>query len=196
MSDTIKAVLEHEYRDLKGKHLRAMRRNAARAVLSPSVIRVFEPETSKDIVPVLSRIRIEKLLALADQEAYSVWFDEQVRKVANRLRRRNAHNARVNPGIQWGHATKIVSLFAREIVERSRAFSDRDASRMAHWLYVPVDSVVMGRLQKLGVRLEFTRIKEIDTRDKFYRVQNLLGQAAHAVGVPRVWFDDNWLRGL
>lgn len=196
MSDHVRAVLEGEYRRLKGKHLLAIRRNAARAVLGPSVIRVFEPGTVTDVMPVLSRIKIEKLLTLADQEAYSAWFDQQVRKVANKLRRRNAHNARVNPGIRWGHATKIVALFVREIIERSRAFSDQDARRMAHWLYVPVDSIVMGRLQELGVRLEFTRIKEIDTREKFYGVQALLGQAARAVGVPRVWFDDNWLKGL
>jgi len=40
--------------------------------------------------------------------------------------------------------------------------------------------------------LPFKAIKEIDTTEKFYDVQELLGEAAAKVGVPRVWFDDNW----
>jgi hypothetical protein len=50
----------------------------------------------------------------------------------------------------------------------------------------------MGRLRKLGMKLAFDRIREIDTAERFFGVQQQLGEAARKVDVPRVWFDDNW----
>ena len=32
----------------------------------------------------------------------------------------------------------------------------------------------------------------VDSPKKFYGLQDLLGEAAREVGVPRVWFDDAW----
>ena len=40
--------------------------------------------------------------------------------------------------------------------------------------------------------LNFSQIKQIDSRKDFYSVQNILGEAAQKAGVPRIWFDDNW----
>jgi hypothetical protein len=51
---------------------------------------------------------------------------------------------------------------------------------------------VIRRLRKLGYAPPFRSIKEIDSSGKFYDVQNALGEAARSIGVPRVWFDDNW----
>jgi hypothetical protein len=50
----------------------------------------------------------------------------------------------------------------------------------------------MKRLRKLGVSLPFRQIKEIDSAEKFYRVQDLLEEVSAPTEVPRVWFDDNW----
>ena len=69
---------------------------------------------------------------------------------------------------------------------------DAEAARISPWLYSPIDHVVINRLWKLHGPLPFWQIKGIDTPDKFYLVQDLLGQAAAKVGVSRVWFDDNW----
>ena len=57
---------------------------------------------------------------------------------------------------------------------------------------MPVDGVVIERLRELGARQPFTKINEIDTREKFYGVQEALASAALAHNIPRVWFDDNW----
>jgi len=40
--------------------------------------------------------------------------------------------------------------------------------------------------------LRFSKIKEIDSRAKFYEAQKQLSSAADTAGIPRVWFDDNW----
>jgi hypothetical protein len=79
-------------------------------------------------------------------------------------------------------------------VNYSRYFTDADAARISPWLYSPIDRVVIDRLRKLHGPLPFRlqQIKDIDESEKFYLVQDLLGQAAAKVGVPRVWFDDNW----
>jgi hypothetical protein len=77
-------------------------------------------------------------------------------------------------------------------VNYSRYFTDADAARISPWLYSPIDRVVIDRLRKLHGLLPFRQIKGINTPEKFYLVQDLLGQAAAKVGVPRVWFDDNW----
>jgi hypothetical protein len=57
---------------------------------------------------------------------------------------------------------------------------------------VPIDGVVIRGLKALGIPPPFTKIKEIDTREKFYWVQYALEGPARSVGVPRVWFDDIW----
>lgn len=85
----------------------------------------------------------------------------------------------------------MASMFAT-LVLSSRYFFDTDAAKVSAFLYVPIDSVVINRLRKLGVRQPFTKIKEIDTREKFYAVQEALASAALNHRIPRVWFDDNW----
>lgn len=35
-------------------------------------------------------------------------------------------------------------------------------------------------------------IKEIDSAEKFFGVQDSLGEAAKKARVPRIWFDDIW----
>ncbi len=61
-----------------------------------------------------------------------------------------------------------------------------------NWLYVPIDGINIRRLRHCGLSLDFAKIKEVDTPQKFYSVQELLGEAAKRAGVPRIWFDDNW----
>ncbi len=77
-----------------------------------------------------------------------------------------------------------MALYVRDLVLSSRYFSDTDAAKVRAFLHVPVDSVVIGRLGKLGVRQPFTKIKEIDTREKFYGVQEALASAARAIEKP------------
>lgn len=84
-----------------------------------------------------------------------------------------------------------MSLYVRDLVVSSRYFTDKDVDRISFFLYAPIDSIAINRLKGLEIKLPFTKIKEIDTRQKFYRVQGVLDDAAREHGIPRVWFDDN-----
>lgn len=181
-----------EFKRVKAGHAKALQARVARSVLGPSVMRVFATDTNDDVRPLLEKLSLHELTTLESEPDYKAWFDPKTRLVADKLRIRNASNDRVNPGLRWGHATKILALFMRDMVLSSRLFSDAEANRIAFWLYTPIDSIAMKRLRRLGADPGFSLIKDIDTREKFYGVQDALGEAARKVGVPRVWFDDNW----
>lgn len=91
-----------------------------------------------------------------------------------------------------GTFCKVLSLYLRDLVLHTRYFTDAQACAMSDWLYVPIDSILIERLRSLGVNIPFRQIREVDSEGKFYEVQKLLADAAAKVGVPRVWFDDNW----
>ncbi len=184
--------LRHEYERIKANHQKALRRTAARVVLGASVVRVFRPGTKGDLLKALEAIDIEGLRGLTSHRQFTKWFETELHALAAAIRRKNRDNARINPGYKWGHATKILTLYVRDLVLSSRYFADGQVRRVSGWLYSPIDSVVIKRLRCLGLRLPFASIKQIDTRHKYYDVQEMLHRAAARVGVPRVWFDDNW----
>lgn len=186
------AALDDEFRRIKAQHSEALRKTIARVVLGPSVMRVYAKGTRDALLPVLADLDVDGIAQFKNQEQFSEWFDEHVGRIAKIIDRHNPRNTRIRPGLKWGHATKIMALYARDLVLSSRYFSDGDAAKISAFLHVPVDSIVIGRLRQLGVRQSFTKIKEIDTRQKFYGVQEALASAALTHNIPRVWFDDNW----
>jgi hypothetical protein len=78
------------------------------------------------------------------------------------------------------------------MVLKTHYFAYEQVRRISRWLYMPIDSKAINRLEDLGVNLGYTNIKQIDTAEKFYSVQELLGQYASETDIPRVWFDDIW----
>ena len=191
-SITARKNLNVEFRRIKSAHRNAQIRTVARTVLTPSVMRVFREGTREDLLPVMETLDVRGLRAVRSQEAFSEWFDKGVARIWRTIGRKNKDNHRIQPGGKWGHSTKIMTLFSRGLVLTSRVFPDSITDRLAPFLYVPIDGVIMRRLERLDVDLPFRRIREIDSRSKFYMVQDLLGETAHKIGVPRVWFDDNW----
>ncbi len=185
-------MLIDEFQRIKTSHQEALKKTAARVVLGPSVMRVFAAGTRDALLPVLADVKIEAIRQIWTQEDFSVWFDANVEGVVRVISRKNRDNPRISPGTKWGHSTKIMALLIRELVLNSRYFTDTEVERVSSFLYVPIDRIVMERLRKLKINLPFSRIREIDTRAKFYEVQEILGRAAAECGVPRVWFDDNW----
>ena len=185
-------ILTNEFRRIKEHHREALKKTIARVVLGPSVMRVYAKGTRDALLPLLPKIDVDKITRFQNQEQFSAWFDDHVDRIAKLVDRHNPQNRRIRPGIKWGHSTKIMALYVRDLVLSSRYFSDTDAEKISFFLHVPVDSVVIGRLRKLGIRQPFAKIKEIDTRQKFYGVQEALAAAAQPLGIPRVWFDDNW----
>jgi hypothetical protein len=185
-------ALKTEFKRIKIEHDLALKRTAARVVLGPSVMRVFVKGTRDALMPVLSGINLDQLHQISNQEAFSNWLDIQLSKVTKVVERLNSGNTRIFPGAKWGHSAKITALFIRDLVLSSRYFDDIESQRISYFLHVPIDGIVIDRLENCGVDLPFSKIKEIDTRLKFYAVQDVLTKAAKEVGVPRVWFDDNW----
>ena len=186
--------LENEFIRIRDKHRKALLKISARAVLGPSVIRVFQKGTKRRLKPILENINIDELLVLETQEEYKQWFKENLEKIAEEIVTTNPKNkaSSIYPGYKWGHAAKVLNLFIREVVEFKRYFSDGEAKRISKWLYIPVDSLAIKELKRLGVNLPFNKIKAINTEEKFYDVQEWLGRPASEVDVLRIWFDDMW----
>ena len=184
--------LREEFRRIKEHHLLALRRTASRVVLGSSVIRVFVPDTKPKLQDALDAIDVDALGSIRTQEQYREWFERFLSRLARVINKTNHNNPRVQPGYKWGHGTKILCLWVRDIVLNSRYFNDQQVERISPWLYAPIDSVVIRRLCETGLRPPFRAIKQIDSPEKFYEVQDALKFSADHAGVPRIWFDDNW----
>jgi hypothetical protein len=184
--------LIEEFERLKTGHRSAVPERVARGTLGASVMRVFAKGTRDDLRKALLGIPVEQLREIRDDDKFRKWFEVQLRVVGNAINLKNKNNARVQPGAVGGHGTKVLTIFLREMVAHTRFFKDGELGRIERLLYVPLDRITMDRLLKLGVPLPFRRIREIDSARKFYDVQSQLATAAKKVGIPPVWFDDNW----
>lgn len=191
MKERNSGALEAEFARVRREHRSALRMRFARANLGSSVIRVFAKGTKPGLLQVLQSLPVDELPSL-NRQGFEAWFDAQLERVSKELRKLNAENVRLQPGLKWGHAAKVLALYVRDLVAHSRYFDDRIARRIEPWLYVPVDGIVIRRLRRLGIRFGFSEIRQINSRAKFLRVQECMGAAAAKAGVPRVWFDDNW----
>lgn len=185
--------LNDYYRTIGVNHRKALRDRAARIVLGSSVIRVFKPDTKLDVQPILEKIPVDDILSVKNETEYRLWFERHLEKIFHALEIKNAHNPRVQPGLKWGHATKILCLFLREVVLSSRYFKDEYVERIEWLLYLPIDGINIKRLRSLGISISFNLIKEIDSPYEFYHLQEILHKTGQNNGVPRVWFDDSWI---
>jgi len=143
---------------------------------------------------VLAGLPIDQLPYLAGEVQFREWFERQLDPVAATILRHNPHGrrSRVHPGYRWGHGTKVLALYVRDIVLNSRFFGDAEVKLISPWLCCPIDSVVLDRIRELGVDPGVARIREIDSREKYWAIQDRLEAVAARIGVPRVWFDDVW----
>jgi hypothetical protein len=98
---------------------------------------------------------------------------------------------RIRPGLKWGHAAKILSIYLRGLVLHSRYFPDRVVHRVKPWLFVPVDSYTIKNLKRCKIQPPFNYIKDISTRKDFYFTQNVLARHCRR-GTARIVFDDGW----
>jgi hypothetical protein len=181
-----------EFERIRREHRQALRHRGARVTLGSSVVRVFTPGTKDKLFPILVEIPLEEMTRLKNQQEFRTWFEHWLEVLAEVIKRHNPHNRKIHPGYNWGHAAKILTLYLREMVLNSRYFSDEEVLGIAPLLYTPIDTIAIRRLTQLGHVPPFRAIREINTPEKFYGVQELLGEGAARVRVPRIWFDDNW----
>jgi hypothetical protein len=186
--------LEAEYRRIAAAHRQAILKVTARSALPPSVTRVFNTGTKDALVDLLGRIPMDELPALADETAFRRWFAHHLDRVAAVILSLNPPETRprIHPGYEWGHGTKVLALYVRDVVLFSRYFTDADVERITLWLCCPIDGIVIRLLSKLGERPGVALIREIDSARVFWGLQDRMGAAAAAANVPRVWFDDLW----
>ncbi len=189
----IPAELRDVYRSIHDRERFAIRSRTAREVLGASVIRVFARGTRAQLLKRLESVAVDTLPALADEKAFREWFVMELSVLARIIKRCNPDRPSIYPGYKWGHATKVLTLYCRDMILRTRYFAERDEQRLVAWLYVPLDGIVIRKLRECGVKLPFRQIREIDTEWKFFNTQALLGTAAAQVGVHRVLFDDVWM---
>jgi hypothetical protein len=184
--------LEKAFTRIREEHAAAIQVRSARAVLGSSVIRVFHPGTKYPLLDKLASLDIKSLKSIRTQDAFRKKFEQHLNQVHNTVRRLNVGNGRIHPGGKWGHCTKVLCLYLREIVLHSRLLPDAVVARLQHYLYVPIDTIVLKELKRVGAEVPFRRIKDLATAQHFYLLQDLLGEAARRKHVPRIWFDDVW----
>ena len=143
--------LVREFRRIKNNHRRAMKYWAAKATLTPSVIRVFSKKSREKILPHLVSINVSKLSGFQSQVQYDRWLMDRLSNLASLVRRLNPNNPTINPGYKWGHAAKVLNIYVREILLHSRYFDPVVVERVSKWLHVPIDGRNIHRLE--GARL-------------------------------------------
>jgi len=187
------AGLADEFARIRDDHRAAIVRTVARMTLLPSVTRVFEKGTTKPLTGSLLSLPVDELPELSDQADYRSWFEAALDSIAVTILERNPRGpwSSIHPGYKWGHGTKVLSLFVRNLVLCSRYFTEEEARRIEWWLYCPIDGRVMDRLREVGFDPGVNLIRTID-KATFWRVQDCLSAAANKAGIPRVWFDDVW----
>lgn len=187
-------TLVAEYARIRDVHARSMIRFTIRSALPASVIRSMSPGTKAALTAYLERIPVDELRGIESEAAYRAWFEAHLEPVARIIRRLSPPEQKplLYPGYKWGHGAKVLALYVRDLVLRSRYFSDEDADRIAPMLCCPIDGVVLQRLKQVGADVGIERIYQVDSKRLYWSIQDRLEAAACEVGVPRVWFDDVW----
>lgn len=139
----------------------------------------------------MKRIEIEEILDFQKQDEYDDWHFTQAELVYNCLLSRAGNRERINndEGLRYGHATKILNLFAGHIVFYSPYFTREEVSLVKHFLHVPLDSKVFDALIDCNVKDVPVRIKHI-TRNIYENLQKEIRSVASNHKLPPLYFDE------
>jgi len=184
--------LENEFRKIGKKHKEALKKREATVCFGASTIRVFKPNIKDEIKKVLYKIDIGRLEDIGKNDFHN-WFEKNLKKVAKKIPHETSKKKKISDGSRkWGYAAKILNLYLRGIVLGNHYFTYKQVEKIEKLLYVPIDSKIIDAVKE-HINLDFNKIKDVNTSEKFYKVQNALGEAALKAGVPRIWFDDKWV---
>ena len=185
--------LVNEMGRIKFGHDHAVVMRTARLVLGSSVIRVYNKGSKEPMLEVLCTFPVEQLRRVRSWRAFKRLYERQLARVLRVVSRTNRGRNRLGEGIKWGHCAKVLSIFMRDLVLRSRLFTDEEVRRLAPMLCVPFDSIVFSRLRgTCGVRDAPRKLRQLSSGRVFWKLQGRLRDAAGTVGTWAVNFDDVW----
>ena len=107
---------------------------------------MFHPGTKGALVDVLANVPIDDLTRLGSDVEFRNWFELQLDGVAETIRDHNwprASGRKNPPGYKWGHATKVLALYLRDVVLYSRYFTEAEVDEVSPWLCCPIDGIVL-----------------------------------------------------
>lgn len=185
--------LIEQFRQIKVRMEKTAVKRTALITLGPSLIRVFEKKTKKDLRKALESVQIKKLRDIKNESDFKNFYVNNLNRIKKAVLKRNAKNKKLGNGLKWGHCTKVLSIFLREIVLRSRIFPDADVKRLEPFLYAPLDSKVLRRLRNCGLPKVPRRINELGTASQFWRLQESIKKAASPADLFAVNLDDIWV---
>ena len=189
--------LIEKFRQIKKQRQRkdAAIKRTALVTLGASLIRVFKEKTKHDILDALISVPIEDLRKINNESEFRAFYKHQLNRIEKAVLRKNARNRTLGKGLKWGHCTKILSIFIREVVLRSRICSNKEVKRLVPFLYVPLDSKVLRKLRDCELSEVPRRIKDLSTAGQFWNLQELIGRAAKEAGTFAIYLDDVWVEG-
>jgi hypothetical protein len=84
--------------------------------LGASVIRVFAAGTKPSLTNALGHVAVDELRAICNVNSFKAFFEDELSQIARVIKRLNSDNTRIYPGYKWGHASKVLCLFLRDVV--------------------------------------------------------------------------------
>jgi len=186
-----------KYDTIKKEHSNIVMQKTAIIALGPSIIRMFKKKTKDNIVKVLQDISIDDVnKALRSKKLFKKWFIELSLEVNKVLK---SHKDMDQGSKRWAHATKITSLYLRDLLYRcSEKLTEKEYKHAEEMLYVPLDKIVLNSLSKscnkCDCRAKFPKnMSELKTEGQFFYIQDYLHRHASKAGVPAIWYDDVWV---
>lgn len=185
--------LVENFREIKIRQKDSAIKRTALVTLGASLIRVFEKKTKEDLLEVLGSVPIADLRKINSESKFETFYKLQLNRIERAVLKRNAKNKKLGKGLKWGHCTKVLSIFLREIVLRSRIFPDTRVDQLKPFLYAPLDSKVLRRLRKCGLAKVPHKINKLKTARQFWELQESIRKAAKEAGTFAIYLDDVWV---
>ena len=185
-----------KYKEIRNAHDDCLTQKSASVILGPSIMRVFKKNTKKRVEKTLQKINIDDVKKiLKSRIRFKKWFIAKSSKVNKVLQQTNMDSG----SKRWAHATKITSLYLRDLLYHcNKKLTRREYNCAERMFYVPLDKVVLKELNKLckkcdcGVKIP-KKMSELTEKKQFFHIQDCLHYHASRKGIPAIWFDDIWV---
>lgn len=154
-----------------------------------SAVRGQPPKTKATIHEFLAQIDLQEL-PRSSRESFDTWLDNLTHGLQRKL---------PSPAKPWGIARKAINLFLRSCLYNHYLREAYGVDQIAHWLEIPLDSVVAKELKRSAPRGALPRWAGLGglTAEHSKAFQRRASELAAELGFPSRVFLDNylWLKG-